>query len=91
MKTQGYLLDYILVRHDYWALLLSRCSYGVNSYVLKGDRVLDVLFLCFPFLNLHDIVYCIPYVKSSYVFSELAPFYLRVVEKVLNHVAHQVG
>ena len=63
----------------------------VDSYVLKGGRVLDALFLCFPFLNLHDIVYCIPNVKSFDVFSELASFYLWVVKKVLNHITHQVG
>ena len=78
MKTKEYLFNSILVRHDYWALSLG-CCLRVNSYVLKGGRVLDALFLCFPFLNLHDIVDCIPYIKCFNVFSELAPFDLRVV------------
>ena len=91
MKAKEHLLDSVLVRNDYWALFLSKYSLRVNSYVLKSDRVLEAFFLSFPFLNLHDVVDCIPYVKGSYVFSELAPFDLRVVKKVLNHITHQVG
>ena len=91
MKAKEHLLDSVLVRNDYWALFLSKYSLRVNSYVFKSDRVLQALFLSFPFLNLHDVVDCIPYVKGLYIFSELAPFDLRVVEEVLNHVAHQVG
>ena len=74
MKAKEHLLDSILVRHDYWAPFSSQNSLRVYSYVLKCDRVLEALFLSFPFLNLHDVVDCIPYVKCFDVFSELASF-----------------
>ena len=79
VETKEHLFDSILVGHDYRAPFSSQNSLRVNSYVLKRHRVLEALFLSFPFLNLHDVVDCIPYVKGLYIFSELAPFDLRVV------------